>query len=198
MDTVIKDKEIQTSIAKLKNNKSSGVDSIKNEMIKASATILLPCLHKLFNLIFFRYYPSLWAKNCITALFKTDDNSDYRGITITSNTGKHFNMILHSRLDKFLEDNQIINNVQIGFTKNAKTSDHMFVLKSLIDKCINTNGDKLYSYFVDFRKAFDSVIHPGLQLKLKELNINGKFYDILGSLYAKSSVKLGEYHTDLF
>ena len=75
----------------------------------------------------------------------------------------------------------------------------MFILKSLIDKCINTNGGNIYSCFVDFRKAFDSVIHPGLQFKLKELNINGKFYDILSSLYAKSSVcvRLGEYHTDL-
>ena len=109
-------------------------------------------------------------------------------------------MILNSRLDKFLEDNQIINNVQIGFTKNARTSDHMFVLKSFIDKCINTNGGKLYSCFVDFRKAFDSVIHPGLQFKLKELNINGKFYHILNSRYVKNSVcvKLGEYHTGLF
>ena len=28
--------------------------------------------------------------------------------------------------------------------------------------------------FVDFRKAFDSVIHPGLQIKLNELDIYGK------------------------
>ena len=52
MDSVIKDKEIQSSISKLKNNKSSGLDSIRNEMIKSGANILLPCLNKLFNLIF--------------------------------------------------------------------------------------------------------------------------------------------------
>ena len=76
----------------------------------------------------------------------------------------------------------------------------MFVMKSLIDKCINVNGCKLFSCFVDFRKAFDSVIHPRLQVKLKELNINGKFYDILSSLYNKRSVcvRLGEHRTDLF
>ena len=43
MDTVIKDKEILNSIAKLKNNKSSGLDSIRNEMIKTSVNIFLPC-----------------------------------------------------------------------------------------------------------------------------------------------------------
>ena len=109
-------------------------------------------------------------------------------------------MILNSRLDKFLEDNKLFDNVQIGFTKNARTSNHMFVMKSIIDQCIDVNGGKLYSRFVDFRKAFDSVIHPGLLVKLKELDINGKFYDILSSLCIKRSVcvKLGDHRTDMF
>ena len=204
MDAIIKDEEIKNSISKLKNNKSSGLDSIRNEMIKSGANILLPCLNKLFNLIFSSgHYPSAWAKGYISPIFKTGDNSNpdnYRGITITSNIGKLFNIVLNSRLDTFLEENKIIDNVQIGFTKNARTSDHMFVMKSLIDKCINVNGGKLYSCFVDFRKAFDSVIHPGLQVKLRELDINGKFYDILCSLYAKSCVcvRFGDHRTDLF
>ena len=107
-------------------------------------------------------------------------------------------MILNSRLDMFSEDNEIIDNVQIGLTKNARTSDHMFIMKSLIDKSININNGKLYSCFVDFRKAFESVIPP--VCKAKELNINGKFYDILCSLYTRSSVciRVGEHHTDLF
>lgn len=107
MDTLIKDREIQTSIAKLKNNKSSGLDSIRNEMIKSGSTILLPCLNKLFNLIFSSgHYPTTWAKGYISPIFKTGDSSDpdnYRGITITSNIGKLFNTILNSRLDKYFE-----------------------------------------------------------------------------------------------
>ena len=83
-------------------------------------------------------------------------------------------MILNSRLDMFLEDNQIIDNVQIGFTKNARTSDHMFIMKSLIYRRININGGKLYSCFVDFRKTLNSVIHPGLQVKLKKANYKWK------------------------
>ena len=169
MDDIIKDEEIKNSISKLKNNKSSGLDSIRNEMIKSGANILLPCLNKLFNLIFSSgHYPSAWAKMYISPIFKTGDNSNpdnYRGITITSNIRKLFNMVLNSRLDTFLGENRIIDNVQIGFTKNARTSDHMFVMKSLTDKCINVTGGKLYFCFVDFRKAFDSVIHVGLQVK---------------------------------
>ena len=76
----------------------------------------------------------------------------------------------------------------------------MFVLKSLIDKYINSKGRKLYSCFSDFHKAFETVIHPGLRVKLKELNIYGRFYDVLCSLYDKSNtcVRLGEDRTDFF
>ena len=169
-------------ISKLKNNKASGLYSIRNEMLKSCSTVLLPCIIKLFNLIFSsEICPSSCASGYITPLFKTGDNSkpeNYRGITITSNIGKLFNLVLNARLDTFLENNQIINKAQIGFTRKARTSDHMFVLKSLIDKYINSKGEKLYSCFVDFHKAFDTVIHPGLKVKLRELNINGKFYDI--------------------
>ena len=107
-------------------------------------------------------------------------------------------MTLNSGLDMFSEDNQISDNVHIGLTKNTRTSDQMFIMKSLIGKSININDGKLTSGFVDFWKAFDSVIHP--VCKAKELNINGKFYDILCSLYTKSSVciRVREHHTDHF
>ena len=42
----------------------------------------------------------------------------------------------------------------------------MFVVKTLIDKYTNKASDKSYAGFVDFKKAFDSVIHPGMKLKL--------------------------------
>ena len=79
----------------------------------------------------------------------------------------------------------MIDKSQIGFTKNARTQDHMFVLKTLIDKYTSKASDKLYACFVDFKKAFDSVIHPGMKLKLKEFNISGKFYDVINRCIQK-------------
>ena len=204
LDSTIKDKEIQDNISKLHNNKATGLDTIKNEMLKHGITEFIPCLRKVFNLVLSSgIYPSSWATGYISPVFKTGDSSqpeNYRGITITSNVGKLFNLILNSRLDKFLDENKLINKSQIGFTKNARTQDHMFVLKALIDKYTHKSGDKLYACFVDFKKAFDSVIHPGLKLKLKELNISGKFYDVIKNMYSKSKlcVKLGDTHTKFF
>ena len=178
--------------------------NISNEMLKSGITTLLPCLHKLFNLVFSSgIYPTAWATGYITPILKTGDcrqAGNYRGITINSNIGKLFNMILNSHLDQYLEENNIIDACQIGFKKGARTSDHMFVLKTLIDKYINQPGGRLFTCFVDFKKAFDTVIHPGIKFKLKENHIGGNFYNILCSLYSKNNVcvKLGEKHTSFF
>ena len=53
---------------------------------------------------------------------------------------------------------------------------------------------------MDFKKAFDSVIHPGLKIKLKEMNISGKFYDVINSMYSKTilCVRLGENRSIFF
>ena len=40
--------------------------------------------------------------------------------------------------------------------------------------------------FVAFKKAFGSVIHPGMKLRLKEFNISGKFYDVINSMYSRT------------
>ena len=71
-----------------------------------------------------------------------------------------FNKILRNRLEKFFETNNIINKEQIGFMKKSRTSDHMFKLRTLIDKMkMKMIGkSKLFCCFVDFRKAFDTVV----------------------------------------
>jgi hypothetical protein len=52
-----------------------------------------------------------------------------------------FNNILNIRLDNFFKKNRLIHQSQIGFTQNARTADHVFILKTLIDKyCQSKNG----------------------------------------------------------
>jgi hypothetical protein len=82
---------------------------------------------------------------------------------------------LNNRLDKFLIDHGIIHESQIGFSKKSRTSNHLFVLKCLIDKYINTESKRLYTCFVDCHKAFDTVINAGIQYKLLQCNFNGIF-----------------------
>ena len=73
----------------------------------------------------------------IKPLHKSDDlygPSNYRGVSITNAVGKVFNSILEARIDTFLTENSVIDKFQIGFMKEVRTSDHMFILEALIDK----------------------------------------------------------------
>ena len=85
----------------------------------------------------------------------------------------------------FLDDKAFIGREQAGFRKNDRTSDQKFILKTIIDKYIHKNckANELYVCFIDFRKAFDTICHEGLLLKLQRLGINGKMYELIKSMY---------------
>ena len=57
-----------------------------------------------------------------------------------------------------------------------------------------TNKGKVFSCFVDFKKAFDSIWHEGLLCKLMESGVGGKTWDIIKSMYTnnKCAVKIGK------
>ena len=166
---------------------------VSNEMLKAGQGTLLPILTKLFNLALSSgIYPDEWTYGRILPLHKSGDRSNpsnYRGITISSCIGKLFNAVLNNRLYDFLEKREILNREQIGFKRKHRTSDHLFVLRNLIDK-YRRSRKPLYLLFVDFRKAFDKVWHTGLFYKLSNIGVASKFYTIIKNMYSKVKVSV--------
>ena len=67
--------------------------------------------------------------------------------------------------------------------------DNIFLLHSLITHCIN-NNKKLYSAFIDFRKAFEFVVRDVLWFKLIESGIRGKILNVIQSMYKVLKVEL--------
>ena len=196
--------EIKTVIKNMKNNKASGEDMILNEMLKHGQSILLPAIAKLFNLILVsQCFPNKWNISAITPLHRKGsqyDPDNYRGISINSCLGKCFTSVLSNRLIEFIQENNIISDHRAAFKKNCRTSDHVFVMKSIINKyCIQKKG-KLYTCFVDFRKAFDSVWRDALLYKLLKLGVKGNFYSIIKHMYSNtlSCVKLPTGLSDSF
>ena len=70
-DYLITESEIRTAAGKLKNNKSSFSDKIKNEMIKSSLNEWMPVYLKLFNTVLdLGTMPQMWCDGLITPIFK--------------------------------------------------------------------------------------------------------------------------------
>ena len=162
LDYSITSSKILKCIKALKPGKTSGLDSILNEVIKAIAYEIFPTLQKLFNLIYNSgYYPLNWRKAITIRIFKKDkdfnDPSSYRGIALISCLAKLFNNILNERLVSFLNKHSVISEFQIGFKKGSRTPDHVFILRHLIDPHVKQRKKDIFAAFIDFEKAFDTI-----------------------------------------
>lgn len=113
------------------------------------------------------------------------DPNNYRGITLNSCLGKLFCHVFNSRISNYVENISFLAKEQAGFRKNFRTSDQTFILKTLVDKycCKNSKSNKLYACFIDLEKAFDTVWHEGMLVKLQRSGINGKTYELITVLF---------------
>ena len=190
----ISSKEVVHAVKTLKNGKAVGLDCLLNEQLKSAAQnhCALSVLVKLFNgCLDLGVYP--WNTTIVSPLHKKGciyDPDNYRAIAIGSNLGKLFATILLDRLLKFRKEHCPDTVNQLGFCKNARTVDHLFTLSTCVDKYVNNKGQRLYSCFVDFRKAFDSISREALLYKLSTLGIDGKFLKCLEHMYKNSKAKI--------
>ena len=204
LDYPVTFQEVRKTVKKLKNKKAASSNLIKNEILKASCEILMNVYIKLFNLVLDTgIYPSFWCDGLITPILKTGDKSDpgnYRGICVSSCLGKLFSSILNHRLLDFADNNNLLHPSQIGFLRDNRTSDHILALRALIEKYSLHYKQKVYACFIDFKKAFDSFWHDGLFHRILSYGIGGKMYDLIKTLYTRSTcaVKLGKNRTDSF
>ena len=67
--------------------------------------------------------------------------------------GKLFNSVLNNILDNYSSENNIISETQIGFEKKARTAEHMFVLRTLIENYTKQSNAHLFTCFIDFKKS---------------------------------------------
>ena len=130
--------------------------------------------------------PEAWLEGIIKPIYKKKGDplqpENYRPITILSCFGKLFTAVLNLRLNKFLNDHDILEENQVGFRAGYSTCDHIFSLHALIE-ILKAKKQKLFCSFIDVSKAFDSVWRVGLWTKLLKNNINGKFFRFVCNMY---------------
>ncbi len=185
----ISTEEVLKTANNLKSNKAVGIDNVSNEMLKVFTNLKIgsKIIKSMFNEVFGRY-PEIWKEGMLKPIFKKGDKSqptNYRGITLTSCLGKMFNQILNERLIHVFELYDIFPDNLMGFRQNMRTSNNVFILKTLIDKQF-TKKDKLFCCFVDISKAFDRVWRKGLLYKLNNYGISGKMLETIKELYTNT------------
>ena len=134
--------------------KSSTLGFLSIHALKVAAHLLAPCVAALFNsFAIVGCLPPSWAMSAITLILKSGDidvPGNYRGIAVGTVMSKLFAKLINSRLTHWAESNGIRAEGQAGFR------DHLLILRTLIEQQ-RERKLPLYTCFVDFRKAYDSV-----------------------------------------
>ena len=196
--------EVIRAIKNLPKNKSPGEDGITNECLSTAAETLAPFITKVFNIIFNTgVLPNRWTQGIICPIHKkgnTADPNNYRGITLLNSLSKLLSSVLNNRLQLWCQENDLLYEEQSGFRKGYSTVDNMFSLMTCIQKYICKPRGRFYTTFVDFSKAFDSVIHSHLWTSIINNGIHGKMLKMLRAMYEnmKACIKTKKGLTEYF
>ena len=135
-------------------------------------------------------FPTAWKTCFLTPLHKKGspgDPNNYRGLAVANNISKFYTKALNQKLISFSEETNIISPQQFGFRPDFRTSDAIFVLRSSISSYKKTGNKPIFSCFVDFSKAFDSIDRSALFYKLGKIGINGKLLKLIMDMYSDTN-----------
>ena len=113
-------------------------------------------------------FPSILKTAKVVPVFKKDsklDYSNYHPISLLFNIEKILEELVYQRLYTFLNNNNIIQNLQFGFRQHYSTSYAIINITENIRIAVD-EGNIGCGVFVDIQKAFDTVEHQVLLAKL--------------------------------
>ena len=151
-------------------------------------------LADLFNLFFVTgIFPSVLKTAKVIGVFKKDsklDYSNYRPVSLSSNIEKILEKLLHRRLYTFLNNKDIIYDLQSRFRQQYSTSHALISMSENIKKVLD-DGNIGCGISVDLQKAYDTLDHQILLEKLNHYGICGVSNDWFKSYLSNCNQYVG-------
>ncbi|XP_075990548.1 uncharacterized protein LOC142986144 [Anticarsia gemmatalis] len=183
--------EVEKAIDTQKIDKTPGPDGISNEILKHSKEVLAPVLTDMFNdIVDTEIIPQQWTESNIILLYKKGDKHDirnYRPISLMSNIYKTFAKIILKRIERTLDEHQPIE--QAGFRKDYSVIDHIHAVRQVLEK-YNEYQLTYYIAFIDYSKAFDSLLHDNIWKALMDQGIEHKYIRLIRNVYRHSTARI--------
>ena len=156
-------------LKKLNAKSAGGPDHIPPILLKNIASSISSPLASIFELFFENsFLPNVWKLSHVKPIFKNKDSSsvsNYRPISLTCTCCKVMESVIHEQIISYLCEHDLISKEQHGFLKNKSTGTNL--LSCLQDWQLSIKHRKLIDIvYLDFKKAFDSLVHSKILVKL--------------------------------
>ena len=172
---------VQNKLKSLNPNKSPGHDNWHPHFLCQIADVICLPLSILYGKSLKEGSHATWRKAIIAAIYKKGKKSDpgnYRPVSLTSVISKIMESIVRDAVVEHLMKNNLFTNDQHGFVPGRNCITQLLVCLEEWTQMIE-DGVCFDAIYTDFAKAFDSVPHERLFLKIESLGIKG---DILSWL----------------
>ena len=177
---------ISQLLSNINVNKVCGSDNIPGIVLKHCSTSISAPLSRLFHSIYNTgIVPNEWKKANVVPIHKKGDKGEitnYRPISLTCIVAKIMERIIQDEL--LIRTRHLMNDHQHGFLANKSCTTNLIDLFDSINIDLHNKIRTDIIYF-DFQKAFDTVKHDLILMKLRnQFNINGCLLRFI-SLYLK-------------
>ena len=172
--------DVYEALVALNPSKSMGYDGIGPHLLKFCALPLHEPLHHLFLLSLSQHYlPQDWRVHLINPIHKSGNKAsikNYRPISLLSSISKVLEKIVYQNIIEFV--NTCVSPCQFGFLPNRSTLQQLILFfECRFEKlCYARQVDVIY---LDFKKAFDSIVHNILLHKLWSFGITDNLWEWL-------------------
>ena len=168
--------DVFQALCKIDPRKSSGPDTIPGRLLKEGAPFIAEPLARLFtHSLETGVLPEDWTTAYVTPIHKKEDKrlpQNYRPISLTSLVVKVMERLVSSQLAVFLDANGVLSPLQHGFRPGHSCLTQL--LQTIHDWAHSLDrASSTHVIFIDFAKAFDSIPHERLLLKLEAVGLRG-------------------------
>ncbi|CAM5091339.1 unnamed protein product [Eretmochelys imbricata] len=177
MEVDITISEVEAKFKQLNGTKSGSPDNLHPRILKELGHEIASPLARIFNeSVNSGVVPYDWRIANIVPIFKKGKKSDpgnYRPVSLTSVVCKVLEKILKEKIVKDIEVNGNWDKIQHGFTKGRSCQTNLISFFEKVTDFLD-KGNAVDLIYLDFSKAFDTVPHGELLVKLEKMGINMK------------------------
>ena len=172
---MVESKQVHDIINSMPTNKSPGIDKISMRVIKDSLPAILPTITSIFNAsLTSGVFPSAWKMAEITPIPKEGDHeqaNNNRPISLLPMLSKVCEKVVLNKIVSYLDINKRLSTEQSGNKKYHSTETSLIETTDTFLHAIDKK-EVTAVVLLDMSKAFDSLDHKILMLKLQDVGMS--------------------------